>query len=99
MTDKAAGAARATVQPVYPEDWAVKLEADYDAYMEGLYEYVDADPYDEDHNEEGGIDASGIYFCGCSTCERRASWTWLMVKFVEGYRDGIITLEPIDGDA
>jgi hypothetical protein len=89
MTDKV------TVRPVYPEDWALKLEADFDEYMDALYEQVDADPFDEDHNDDSGIDVTGEYFCGCSVCHRRAEWTWLMIKVIQAHQDGIVTLEPV----
>ena len=83
-------------RPVYPEEWADKLQADFDAYMGPLYEAIDGDLMDDDI-----VDVTGNYFCGCSDCERRAAWTFLMVRFCEAYRDGVITLEeevvPSDG--
>jgi len=77
-------------RPIYPEAWADQLQADFDAYMERLYEAVDDDIQDMDDEI---LDVTGNYFCGCGDCERRAAWTFLMVRFVEAYRDGIITLE------
>jgi hypothetical protein len=76
------------VRPIYPEDWALRLEADFDEYMSRLYESSEGDVSDDD-----AVDAAGLYYCGCSTCERRASWTFLMVRVMEAYRDGIIALE------
>jgi hypothetical protein len=84
------------VHPVYSDEWGAQLEADFDDYMERLYESVDADPSDDPADEV--LDVTGNYFCGCSTCERRATWTWLMVRIMEAQRDGVITLEDDDGD-
>ena len=75
------------IRPIYAEDWAVRLEADFDEYMERLYESLESD------GDDGMVDIAGEFFCGCSTCDRRATWTFLMVRFAEAYRDGIITLE------
>lgn len=81
----------------YPEDWALQLEADFDEYMERLYESVDGDPMDEDHDDDV-VDVTGNYFCGCSTCERRAAWTFLMIRTLQGYRDGVVEYEQVTGE-
>lgn len=81
-----------TVRPIFPEDWAFRLEADYDAYMNRLYESVEGDPVEDSET----LDASGTYFCGCSVCERRAAWTFLMIRFIEASREGLITLEKAE---
>jgi len=78
------------IRPTFEEGWGRQLEADFDEYMDRLYEYAESGSIDEDI-----VDASGIYFCGCPDCERRATWTFLMVRFIEAYRDGIITLEEV----
>lgn len=75
-------------RPIYPEMWADQLQADFDAYMGPLYENID-----NEHDDENVVDVTGNYFCGCGDCERRAVWTFLMVRFIEAYRDGVITLE------
>jgi len=76
------------VRPIYSVEWGDQLQADYDEYMGRLYEGVDAEEFDDSL-----VDASGEYFCGCSDCERRASWTFLMIRIMESYRDGAISLE------
>ena len=74
----------------YSEEWGVSLEAAYDEYMGGLWDTVDDD--DPLSDEAGHLDVTGTYFCGCEVCERRASWTWLLTRAVEGYEAGALKL-------
>jgi len=76
------------VRPVYSEEWGDQLQADYDDYMGRLYDNIDAE-----EDDESVVDAAGEPFCGCHVCDRRASWTFLMVRIMTAYRDGVITLE------
>lgn len=80
----------------YPEDWALQLEADFDEYMERLYESVDGDLQED--GDDDGVDVTGNFFCGCPTCERRAAWTFLMIRTLEGHRDGLVALEDVEPD-
>ena len=75
------------VRPVYTEEWGDQLQADYEEYMGRLYDNIDAEV-----DDESIVDASGTFFCGCEACDRRASWTFLMVRIMTAYRDGVISL-------
>jgi hypothetical protein len=77
----------------YSEEWGVSLETDHDEYMDNLWDTVDSDPASD---EAEHLDVTGTYFCGCPACERRASWTWLMIRTVEGYEAGALKL--VDDD-
>jgi len=85
------------VRVIYSEEWGQRLELDHDVYMERLYESVDSD-YQDEHDEDV-VDVTGNFYCGCSTCERRASWTFLMIRAAEAVRDGIMTLESDEAEA
>lgn len=45
--------------------------------MGRLYESVDSD----DPELQDAVDITGNPFCGCSDCDRRASWTFLIHRF------------------
>jgi hypothetical protein len=70
-----------SARAVWDPEWGRALEQDHDAYLERLEEGLDE------------LDATGFPFCGCGDCHRRASWGFLIVRVLEGNRDGLVELE------
>ena len=70
---------------LYSEEWGDALQRDHDEYMDALFGSLET--------EEGMADITGEPFCGCFDCERRASWTFLLLRAVQAYRDGSLRLE------
>lgn len=77
---------------LYGADWGNAMEKAHDAYMERLR--AEADAFDADDSLEGvgAVDADGFPFCGCDTCERRASWNFVMAWALAGNEDGVVEL-------
>jgi hypothetical protein len=74
---------------VYDEDWGDGLQRGHDEYMDLLYASSEEEPI---------ADITGEPFCGCDVCERRASWSYLLIHGIEAYREGSLKLEDGDGD-
>lgn len=69
----------------YSVEWGDALERDHDEYMGALYDSLETD--------EGMLDITGEPFCGCWDCERRASWSFLLIRALHSYREGSLRLE------
>lgn len=69
----------------WDEDNMRALEFAYESYIDQLHAYVFGDVEMEDLDVES-TDA----FCGCETCWRRETFAFLMPRFIELYKSGLI---------
>lgn len=71
------------------QDWAKKLESDFEDYIWSCESLVDFDP---ESDEEEFQTLSGEPFCGCQTCFTREQLFFLIPKILKAYKAGQITL-------
>jgi hypothetical protein len=71
-------------------EWAQKLEADYQEYMNKCTELV-YEEGPEESNEEF-VPLSKEIFCGCETCSSREQLFFLVPKIIKAYKEGKISL-------
>lgn len=71
-------------------DWDAEamefLELQYEEYIDRLFASL---------GDDGGLDEteSGLWFCGCETCYMRETFAFLMPRFIDLYKKGLITLQ------
>jgi hypothetical protein len=73
------------------EEWAQRLQTDFEEYMAGCYDQVDNDWLSD--VSENFETVSGVEYCGCQDCETREILMFLVPRIIEGYKDGKIVLE------
>jgi hypothetical protein len=76
----------------YSTAWGTALETAHDDYMDRLYGAVERFAGLPVVERFAGLPETpdGEPFCGCGECERRASWLFLMDRFITGWQDGSI---------
>ena len=75
---------------IYDEDWAEKLQADYEDYMWNCESLLDLD---DDAEEANTIETlSGEPYCGCSTCHTREQLFFLVPRIIKAYTSGQVNL-------
>lgn len=71
-------------------EWAQEMERGLSAYMERLWEGVDADP---DEVPEDFFDTiTGQAFCGCDTCVSRETLAFVTPRIIRAYQRGDVVL-------
>jgi hypothetical protein len=62
----------------YDEEWGDRLQREHDEYIDLLEGALE--------DEEDAETITGQPFCGCETCYRRESWTYIILHALHAYR-------------
>lgn len=74
-------------------DWATKLQAGLDEYIDQLLSWY---VYNEEEGEEPEL-LSGLPYCGCETCYWREVLAYVAPKIMQAQKEGKIELTADTG--
>ena len=88
-------------QTVYSDWWwkeeaMVLVEQEFDEHLNSLWEYLYASESDDAVDIEEPPTSTGWGFDGCDVCLRRETFAFLMPRFLDAYRNGLIGLQQVN---